>query len=66
MAGSNLVLLLGAPSSFITCVGSNRYRCTEMLIAFQGTDDLGRGNSSDSLTTGNSGSRSACGVIGYA
>lgn len=35
------------------------------LTIHNGTDDLGRGTG-DSLTTGNSGGRAACGVIGWA
>lgn len=36
------------------------------LIIHQGADDCGLGNTPDSLTTGNSGKRIACAVIGYA
>ncbi|GGL46963.1 superoxide dismutase family protein [Nocardia jinanensis] len=34
------------------------------IVIHAGTDDLGRGGHSDSLTTGNAGGRPACGVIG--
>lgn len=34
------------------------------LVLHQDEDDLGRGNHEDSLTTGHSGNRVACGVIG--
>lgn len=36
------------------------------IVVHKGEDDLGRGNSPLSLTTGNSGPRAACGVIGIA
>ncbi|KAF7728388.1 Superoxide dismutase [Cu-Zn] [Apophysomyces ossiformis] len=36
------------------------------VVIHAGVDDLGRGNSPDSKTTGNSGSRLACAVIGVA
>ncbi|KAM3139275.1 hypothetical protein pb186bvf_008685 [Paramecium bursaria] len=36
------------------------------VVIHAGQDDLGRGGHPDSLTTGNSGARVACGVIGYA
>lgn len=36
------------------------------IVVHKGADDLGRGNSSLSLTTGNSGPRAACGIIGRA
>ncbi|GAN04633.1 conserved hypothetical protein [Mucor ambiguus] len=36
------------------------------IVLHSGEDDLGLGNSPLSNTTGNSGERSACGVIGYA
>lgn len=36
------------------------------IVVHKGVDDLGRGNSSLSLTTGNSGPRAACGIIGRA
>lgn len=36
------------------------------VVVHSGTDDLGRGNHPDSKTTGNSGTRLACGVIGLA
>lgn len=35
------------------------------VIVHLNVDDLGRGNHTDSLTTGNAGPRVACGVIGY-
>jgi len=35
------------------------------LIIHMDTDDCGRGNHKDSLTTGNSGKRIACAIIGY-
>lgn len=35
------------------------------LVCHGGKDDLGKGNSQDSKTTGNSGSRIGCAVIGY-
>ncbi|KZS93727.1 cytosolic copper-zinc superoxide dismutase, partial [Sistotremastrum niveocremeum HHB9708] len=34
------------------------------VVVHEGTDDLGKGNYSDSLTTGHAGGRAACGVIG--
>ncbi len=36
------------------------------VVVHQGEDDLGRGNNEESLTTGNSGKRIACGIIGLA
>lgn len=36
------------------------------VVVHAGEDDLGHGNSADSKTTGNSGARLACGVIGLA
>lgn len=35
------------------------------LVIHNNSDDLGKGGTPDSLTTGNSGSRIACAVIGY-
>ena len=35
------------------------------IVIHENPDDLGRGNNKDSLTTGNSGKRIACGIIGY-
>lgn len=35
------------------------------VVVHNGTDDLGRGGNPGSLTSGNSGSRNACGIIGY-
>lgn len=35
------------------------------LVIHNNIDDLGKGGVADSLTTGNSGSRIACAVIGY-
>ena len=35
------------------------------VVIHEDEDDLGRGNHKFSLTTGNSGKRIACGVIGY-
>ena len=61
--------------------GFAKYRVTDSLIKLRGTksniigrglvihedeDDCGLGNMPDSLTTGNSGKRIACAVIGYA
>uniref|UniRef100_A0A6C0DJU3 superoxide dismutase n=1 Tax=viral metagenome TaxID=1070528 RepID=A0A6C0DJU3_9ZZZZ len=61
--------------------GFAKYRITDSLIKLRGTksniigrglvihedeDDCGLGNMPDSLTTGNSGKRIACAVIGYA
>ena len=61
--------------------GFANYRVTDSLIKLRGTksniigrglvihedeDDCGLGNMPDSLTTGNSGKRIACAVIGYA
>lgn len=34
------------------------------LYDLQATDDLGRGNNTDTHTTGNAGARLACGVVG--
>lgn len=34
------------------------------IVIHQDEDDLGKGNASDSLTTGHAGARVACGVIG--
>ncbi|KAF9027826.1 Cu/Zn superoxide dismutase [Hymenopellis radicata] len=36
------------------------------LVIHAGTDDLGKGGNAESLANGNSGPRSACGVIGWA
>ncbi|KAJ1348261.1 hypothetical protein KIN20_003519, partial [Parelaphostrongylus tenuis] len=36
------------------------------FVVHEKMDDLGRGGDDGSLTTGNSGSRVACGIIGYA
>ncbi|KAF8873219.1 superoxide dismutase [Mucidula mucida] len=36
------------------------------LVIHAGTDDLGKGGNAESLLNGNSGARSACGVIGWA
>lgn len=36
------------------------------IIIHSGTDDLGRGGNEESLKTGNSGGRVACGIIGWA
>jgi len=36
------------------------------LVVHAGEDDLGRGNYPDSKTTGHSGARVSCGVIGVA
>ena len=36
------------------------------IVLHQNPDDLGKGNSPDSKTTGNAGPRIGCGVIGYA
>ena len=61
--------------------GNAKYRITDKLIKLRGTkaniigrgliihedeDDCGMGNHLESLTTGNSGKRIACAVIGYA
>lgn len=35
------------------------------LVIHNNRDDLGKGGAPDSLTTGNSGSRIVCGIIGY-
>jgi len=35
------------------------------VVVHVGTDDLSRGGTPDSLTTGNAGGRAACGVIGW-
>lgn len=35
------------------------------MVIHSGVDDLGRGGDEESLKTGNSGSRIACGIIGY-
>lgn len=35
------------------------------FVLHEGEDDLGRGNNAESLITGNSGGRIACGIIGY-
>lgn len=34
------------------------------IVVHEGEDDLGKGNFSDSLTTGHAGGRVACGIIG--
>ena len=36
------------------------------MVVHEGEDDLGKGGHSDSLTTGHSGARVACGTIGLA
>ncbi|GCE98099.1 superoxide dismutase [Cu-Zn] [Zygosaccharomyces mellis] len=35
------------------------------IVIHEGTDDLGRSNSSECKTTGNAGGRAACGMIAY-
>lgn len=45
-------------------LAGNRGILGRALVLHYGQDDLGRGNHEDSHTTGNSGGRMACGVIG--
>jgi len=66
---------------YVNANGRAQYRMTDQLIKLRGTkaniigrgliihadeDDLGQGDETDSLTTGHSGKRIACAVIGYA
>jgi Cu-Zn family superoxide dismutase len=48
--------------SVITLVGKHTI-VGRSLVLHKGTDDLGKGGTNDSLTTGNSGGRYACGAI---
>lgn len=47
----------------ITLTGANSI-IGRAVVVHEGEDDLGLGNNTDSLTTGNAGGRVACGIIG--
>jgi len=53
-------------NNYIKLRGSKAYILGRGLIIHADPDDCGKGNNPDSLTTGNSGKRIACAIIGYA
>ena len=64
-AGKNGVAAIDIVDRFVKLRG--KYSVIgRSLVVHEDEDDLGNGNHDDSLTTGHSGKRLACGVIGYA
>ena len=64
-AGKNGVATIDITDRFVKLRG--KYSVIgRSLVVHEDEDDLGNGNHDDSLTTGHSGKRLACGVIGYA
>lgn len=49
--------------SFVKLLGINSI-LGRTVVVHSGTDDLGKGDTAESLKTGNAGTRPACGVIG--
>ncbi|KAJ6635159.1 Extracellular superoxide dismutase [Cu-Zn], partial [Pseudolycoriella hygida] len=64
-ANANGVSSMTIIDSYITLSGP-RTIIGRGIVVHNNRDDLGKGGSADSLTTGNSGARVACAVIGYA
>lgn len=64
-ADSNGVVKINIEDKVMTLTGENSILGRSMVV-HEGEDDLGRGNVKESKTTGNSGGRAGCGVIGVA